>query len=766
MNNLKSKIFIAFILIICIHINATIFNPYPGANYVPISEFQKLENPFEASSFIIKREVYNYIRNANKSIGISVLTSTNERHIITENINIDTVSSSNNVIISVSISQATGQVLSGYMVAITNAFSSHLPISTHWDSSLSVNIFGKDIKGGFRKGATDGISLTGSMMNTAPFTQWGDKYWNTNEYNLFDNSSHLYWDNMKYEHYIGEEYSFSSISDVSALSFSNKFLIRFGYPIVFKNFTNENNITIDLEENLPAFQILNGVIMKDEDEHGAISTYIVPPFWNRNSDPYPVLFTDFYDLNGTVFGFSGERILNAIGKLDSLGYGTAIGVVTNSGSSYGSFGLNETSFKNMINITNCLKTEFNADVNNIIAFGSSRGGVFSLALASNPLNVNNYNVKFALTFSPGVKIGDILLDYTNPTYPALNYCLDYTVGYKGMWHDKATLPNLPLSPLDSIYSRDYFCHVITGTDLCVDKSNYDTHINNLREELNNRFFIGDATLQKLQSEGTKVVMVNGTHDGYFNYAMFAEFEAKLKARGIPLRHEIIYSGGHCSWATTRFDEDNYLTTLLKLIKTNNINGFSAFEGTHHYDNNNNPIYPTRQPVFFEGPVVAFPGKKASFTIVGPPGTEYKLQAYKINDNLWINNDSIKIENSTPINVVNPGTLPSNCQNGDPIPNMSWISKYITISEGISTGYYIYDLLYKAPGDQSYKRVSATPNAYKKHESHEYSVKTTRANGSTACIVKIVAEEPMLSGYELKYEYGNNGGSIGWGLLEK
>lgn len=757
MSKSKRKIKLAniifFISIILLQVNAIEIFETTG-NSTPISQFRN-PHPFDTSSFIIKRSIYNYIKNNNKSISIAFKSESSSEIInYSEEISIDTNASENFIIASINISNEIGSVPNGTIVAYTDAFLNDLPIVTHWDSSIRTNVFGNIVEGGFREGAHDGLSIY-DIMNTEPFTEFGEKYWKPYKYNIFDNSNHLYKDDMATEQYIGEEYSYTSKTNIEALSFTNGLVSRFGYPVIIKN--NKN----DIEENIPAFQILNCVIHRVEeidDNKGSLATYILPPFWHKNAERYPVLFTDFYDLNATMYGSSGKRIINAIGKLDSLGYGFAVGVVFNSGSSYGSFGINESAYKNMINVTTDLYVNYCADINNIIAFGSSRGGNFSLALASNPFNNGQYkyNVKFALTFSPPTKVGDILLDNTNPTYPALNYCLDYTTGYKGMWHDNMIIPNLPLKP-QNIDSRKFFCNVITGSDV-----NKDTDL--LRNELNDKFFIGESTLNKLLSEGTKIIMVNGTHDSYFSYGMFAEFEAKAKAKGIPLRHEIIYMGGHCSYAYDRFDNKHYLTTLLKLIKTDNIEGFSAFEGTHHYDNDNNRLYPNRQPVFFEGPMVAFLGKRYSTTIVGPPGTEYRVHAYKINDQKWEDSGKVELENAYPINVINPGTLPYNCDNGDTIIDMSWKNRMVVVPVTLSTGYYKYVFSYKAPDDLEFKQISKMPLTYKSSSAHPYSVKTVGKEGPE-CVVKILAEEPMLSGYEFKDEYANSGNN-GWGLSEK
>lgn len=662
------------------------------------------------------------------------------------------------------------------IVALGNI--NELPVVTHWKLDTLVNIgCASNVKGSFKLGATDGLYRKNTINTYYDYVRLEDDmnenegalYWDADRVNLFSSTEQYapHKRHPQYEEYIAEAYSMMGVSVKEALLLSDEMQRMYGYPVMYKN--AGMNFSVEFERSLPAFQIISGIIIEEVKGKSSLATIILPPYWEEG-DEKPVFLNQYYDHNDNVFYRNGKRILRVMGQTlvdNNHNYSkNAIGVVWNGGGSRGTFGLNESADINLISLLTSVRDNLNADIKNIITFGASRGGVAAFNAVRNPYNnINNtekiYDIKYLLAYSTCPKIGDVIWDYNNASHPSIPWLNDYVTGFKFMWKKDAGNNSIGFD------SRLAMADVIGGV---VTKFNESDTSLTPKERMNDLSAISDITVENLQEMGTKILLSNGTHDGFFSSAGYLEFYHKLRNRGVDLRYETIYRGGHSATYTKNIER--YLTMVLDMAIKKDTTAFDKYYGYYHYTENGSLITDTiHHPVYFEGPMLAVENEEIAITLVGPEGAEVRLRAQKLNDDLWRSEEGeIKDDGSAIINVINPITFPVLSKSAQPNPRVgSWIFKKLKVPK-LPIGYYKYILEYRLYGEDNFRSATLVPNIPKDSEDQngipeKMGVKTNNSEGNHP-VFRVVADGdlPHINGYYYGKTYG--GGGMTWGLSEK
>ena len=561
-----------------------------------------------------------------------------------------------------------------------NLNSIYLPVVTHWTSN-SFNYLG-----------TDAPPLYGAdPLANAPSYQSGSCY---PVYASFI---------PDYQKYYGDKYSTDKIGDQEARDFLSNACSTSGVPFNLLPPASWSSIYPEIEKPQSGsceVQIIHSTIID-----GSLATVFLPPNWvdNAPEDSYPILFNSFYDLNGTVFRSYGAFISEMVAKSGLDGKRGIIGVITNGGGAAASRSMNENAYIQAGEIFDWIATEFHGSRNEIITFGGSRGGFTSLAISSNPYNLN-YNVILALAIAPVTKIGEHM-QLTSPTFAALLDATAWTTGLADSWKTDWTYPSCAgkshLTGKNTIESNLY---ILTG--------NYD--VNTINERLSP---ISNNFVQGLKQAGTQVYLEATGSDFICPYHLQVEYATKLRSQGVPLQTNVLLRAGHTSLEANTGYQFEYMNVIDKAIEKIVSVNYNPSNGTPDLIEANTTKYfkinrQTKRyeeftpdsghfPFTFEGPYKAAAKQSFPLIFVGQAGSEFKFNL--------MNNNISQLEIHDILSSSGIST--------------KWISGN-TIPVG---GPYLYSLKIKKPGE-NWKNIPGS--------------NTTTGNNAE---LWIVADEPNISG---------------------
>ncbi|MCZ7544696.1 MAG: hypothetical protein M5R40_14765 [Anaerolineae bacterium] len=276
----------------------------------------------------------------------------------------------------------------------------------------------------------------------------------------------------------------------------------------------------DAQERIDAVQMVNNVPIA-----GALYTIFLPPGWQRDGQ-YPVVLSG----NGAGISnnnrlFNDQEIYAPVIAWNSTqaGRGGLILAVSNCGGTE-SQGADEKTLRSVGAFFDFI-AEHGGDRHNAVTTGGSRGGGTALVWAANPLDLD-YTVRAVFAHVPPTHYGS-LGRISLFTYPAMGTIADLVMGEGAADYDEgaetmaARLPEV----LDILFgTRD-------------------------ADEANARGPMGLAGRLR-----DKVVVISeGTHDSFFQLALFLAFDRHLTALGIDHATAIILGDGHgmSNWVYTQ-----------------------------------------------------------------------------------------------------------------------------------------------------------------------------------------------------------------------
>ncbi|MFC5404133.1 hypothetical protein [Cohnella soli] len=679
--------------------NNLIFAP---GNYVPISEFIRLDGTSAFFEFPIRRDVLETLIGKDEPIKVAICS--NECIAYAEVLRVDT----NKGLVRIESGKA------GIYAIVATGQRNAFPIVTNWNAALNEG------RGGHQSGGTDGIGMLrlneqsgnrevelSTLRDNDPSNPY---YYRTEAYALFAGEEDgQFFPTPAYERYIGETYSLVRVTDEAALKLSNETLKLTGYPLIVR----PTDVEPEQLVGRPAFQLIHGCIA-GRGEHRSMVSYIVPPFWTPAPEKrYPALFSGFYDQNENVFSTVGPPLLNVLGQtLLDTGKGV-VGIIWNGGGSFGTRTIQGSVYDNLDDLFRTAIERYAVDGEAIVTVGGSRGGITSLVAAGNP-NSAVYLVRYAICYNVPLSFGEPLKEMANPTCPVFWRVICEDTGYKDAWQPGWTDP-------EGRSAVDLFLLTLLGTS---DSSLIASELSAASERI----------IRSLKAKGTQVWLTHGTHDAFTSSWLAYEWVGRARRNGVQVRHEIGYRFGHNN-CTNPFDSAK--TCLESLLTGEPI----VLEGTRHYRRaSEDPdkwelaerFLPLRQPVFLEGPKVAVKGLPILVILYGEPGMEYRLTL-------------LPLSGSKPKVDLLEGKMES-LEGYD--ETFSFVKSVQLVPGELAPGEYVYELQFRRPGTACWeKAVMHAP-----HPGFE-----GRAT------LEVIEEMPNFSSDEwlektMKY-------AIGWGLSE-
>jgi len=625
----------------------------------------------------------------------------------------------------------------GVYTAVSDALENSFPLVTHWNQSLNGGM------GGYSPGSSDALCTmdldpeTGQFKRDFPIIDLdpASPYsYHTDKYALLSSGTGMaasdgtatepqYYRVPGFERYIGEGYSIVKAADIMPVWFSDKVLQATGYPAVFLNYPG-----YELKEGLPAFQILCNYIVAYKPERPSLATFLFPPNWERcPKEPYPVLFTGFYDNTDNLFFFSGIPFVQIISKtMDETGK-PSIGIIWNGGGALGTRTFHLSAYHNISHLFDIAKREFSADITRILAMGGSRGGITALGAAGNPYH-DNYRIKYALAYNPVIKFGDRDVPMANPVCPAMYIVVSDDTGYKYAWRKDWRDPDtglngdqLLLNNLIGTMDRNVANEVLSPLSMLFAKS--------------------------MKERGTKVFISAGTHDPFNTRDSIIDLAESLLEHGVDVHLQIGYRYGH-NGVENAFDRTEEVFRKMLLDEDVTFGGVSHIKraGTNLQDWAERAEFSTdRQPVFFEGPKQIAINDRASISIVGSAGMGYHLKLFKIDDPMWLEKrEAVKLDSGI---TLFKGILPEKTKHLD--NKISYFKSFIELDDSYAEGYYLYELWFAEEGTDNWIQIP----------SHM----VPQPGAETYPILQVAKEYPVISGTEYAQSLLVSG--IGWGLSE-
>mgnify|MGYP005850543161 CR=1 FL=1 len=265
------------------------------------------------------------------------------------------------------------------------------------------------------------------------------------------------------------------------------------------------------QEGIDAVQVVNNVPVE-----GALYTLFLPPGWNRAGN-YPVV------LSGNGAGTSNNRRLYGGQEIYAPviawnatreGRNGVILAVSNCGGTE-SQGVDEKTLRSVGAFFDFI-AQHGGDRHNAVTTGGSRGGGTALVWAANPLDLD-YTVRAVFAHVPPTHYGSLGLT-SILTYPALGTIAELVGGEGASRFDAG--PETMETRLPDVLEI-----LLGARDV---------------EAANARSPVGVA--ERLRDK--VVVISEGTHDSFFQFALFLAFDRHLNALGIDHATAIILGDGH------------------------------------------------------------------------------------------------------------------------------------------------------------------------------------------------------------------------------
>jgi acetyl esterase/lipase len=356
---------------------------------------------------------------------------------------------------------------------------------------------------------------------------------------------------------------------------------------------------------------------------GSLITVFLPPNWSSQDPPgrYPIVFNGFYDINQNVMTLEGPPMSRMIAMSASQGRSGAIGVLWNGGGAVGSRTINRGAFAQFEKIVRWVEKNLGGDRHRIFAYGGSRGGLTTAAMASNPYGYD-YTVRFAAVAATPTQLGEHA-QLQGTTYPGLLHAVGWSTGLADAWRQGWVYPACAQKPhLEGLSGPEAHLFVLTGT------TDF-THADNMLSPISSRFISG------LLTAGTQLYLSVTGHDDIIPYAHQMEYAKALIAAGVPVEVDVLLRAGHADryqigpLGELPVKVNRVIAAVLPEISatpayrvTTQINFFAVNRQSEQLE----PIIPANghHPFTVEYPYRTYRGERFAVVFYGEPGTEYSL----------------------------------------------------------------------------------------------------------------------------------------------
>jgi acetyl esterase/lipase len=474
-----------------------------------------------------------------------------------------------------------------------------LPLVTHWSEDVN----------GYRYLAADQIDLYEPYAHGEPY-EAGRCYYAYRKRQLPD-----------YGRYIGDTYSISKIADGAVISALRQVCRQTGVPIkLFRpdGFEARTRGLGRLRQRPGIVQVLHA---KPID--GALATVLLPPNWSAEaaSGSYPVVVNGFYDLNDNLVRQEGPALARVIALSGIEGRSGAIGVLWNGGGAIASRTMNRQAYRQFAAIIDWVAENFGGDRYRLLTFGGSRGGVTSMAMASNPHGYD-YRVIFAAATVPPTSVGEHA-QLQGPTFPQLMHAVGWTTGLADAWREGWTYPACAgRSHLTGLSGPEAHLYLLTGTR-DFDRANRELSV------------MSPPFVEGLGAAATEVYLEVGTHDHIVPYIHQMEYVHVLQRAGVPVQADVLIRAGHATRTengpigATKAQINRLIEALLPQVSTAALHAVKPGISYYRVDRNAQRLErfvppDGLHPFTVEFPYVAVVGERFSVVFFGSPATEYQL----------------------------------------------------------------------------------------------------------------------------------------------
>lgn len=410
-----------------------------------------------------------------------------------------------------------------------------------------------------------------------------------------------------YDKYIADTWSTWAVPDARARELFSGLCKATQTPF---RFYRPNDLDAKVLPSSGAVQVIHGVTIA-----GSLATLVLPTNWSKApKKPFPIVANGYYDLNENVFKEEGPSLLQLVAESTTQGRAGAIGILWNGGGAHAARTMNENAQRQFAEVVKYVAERFSGDPNRILMYGTSRGALTALTMASNPMNLP-FRVTYVAAAVPPPKVGETVF-LASATFPGLLQGLVTTTGLADTWRTGFTYPSCAGNPgLTGKSGPAASLQILTGTP---DPAVADAE----------RSLLSATWLAGLKRSKTAVHLEVGSHDIVVPYITQVEYGAKLIAEGIPVEAEVMIRAGHyrrSPFQSTQAALDAYIHPARDGSDpkvTPGITYTRVDRGTKTLV----PFTPTDDffPFTMEGPRHVARGGRFPLLMVGHPGTEWEV----------------------------------------------------------------------------------------------------------------------------------------------
>lgn len=397
-------------------------------------------------------------------------------------------------------------------------------------------------------------------------------------------------------------------------------LSRVRFIQVVNRIEKNGDLAALLDSHVDYFQVLHGIVFRNN-----VLTVVVPPNWKKGAaHNVPTLMNGFYEINANLMDHVGPFLFQVLGESYAQMRASGFGILWNGGGAIASRTMDSISYAELNAFLNIFVNDLGAARNKFITFGSSRGGVTALNLASHPA-ISAMNVALAYSSVPVYRPYDVA-HLTSTTIPLLMSAADWSVGFTGAWknqfrHPAGYINRSSFVGLDGVRSH---LKVLTGS--------YEPDIMDADHNL-----LTPRKSAKLKKNGTQIFLEVGSHDFIVpSVDQFRLYQDAL-AQDLDVEVRINYLLGHYHDTAIRHQKISFAfrellakdyTPSLRLIDHHLVQAFMA-----HPDGSLSKMNGASAPLTVELPRFIVNDVRPAVTVTGPRNAKYVLLFQKNQQNI-------------------------------------------------------------------------------------------------------------------------------------
>lgn len=319
--------------------------------------------------------------------------------------------------------------------------------------------------------------------------------------------------------YLANNYDLDNFSSDEIVSSLKNLCDITGVNVNLVQATEEIKGTIELKKlikyHLNSWQIIHSLPYKNN-----LFSIVLPPDL-KEGDSLPFVIHGGYGLNNNFINEEGVRLRTLLGQAYNQGV-KAVGILWNGMGAVGSRTINDQAYLEFNEFFSILKAQAKIDDQKGIAFGTSRGGITALNLASHKFT-DSMRIAYVDSSVPAAD-ARFCVDLVSPTFPRAMEANDWTTGYVGSWMSSFRYPLSDEPRLTGLSGLDAHYAILT---------------NDFKSGDSNRYALfSEDRINKLNRNGTAVFLEIGSHDlwvafadqialGYRFYSLLNKVEIKI-----------------------------------------------------------------------------------------------------------------------------------------------------------------------------------------------------------------------------------------------